>query len=389
MRRFIFLFMPVFFAFSLPAEISLSDDAQISILTCSPSEIAVFTVYGHTAIRVSDPAVGLDMVFNYGIFDFHKSGFIYRFTKGETDYQLGVTSFGNFVMDYASRGSGITEQTLNLTPEEKHRIWAALADNARPENATYRYNFFFDNCATRQVALIERCIDGRLAYRHEPLHRSFREEINRCMRNKPWLLFGCQLALGSPADREMSVREELFLPLLLEKAFDSAAILSPDGQERPLVSTRKMLLEDAPDPVEPAVFTPLVASLVFLGFFLLLTVVEWRTKRRCPAADCALFALAGLGGLLLFFLAFVSVHPATWPNWSLLWLHPLHLIGAVLPAVKTWKKAAYSYHFINFAALTLTLAGWHFIPQHFHIAFIPLIACLWMRSGWYVLSRYK
>ncbi|MEG1749941.1 MAG: hypothetical protein RR249_09700, partial [Tannerellaceae bacterium] len=81
---------------------------------------------------------------------------------------------------------------------------------------------------------------------------------------------------------------------------------------------------------------------------------------------------------------FISVHPCTFPNWSLVWLQPLDLVAVILFSVKKLKKAAYYYHFINFAALTLMLVGWHFIPQHLNTAFIPLVATLWMRSGYSV-----
>ncbi|MDR2388263.1 MAG: DUF4105 domain-containing protein [Tannerellaceae bacterium] len=371
---------------SLGAQAGLSDKAQISLLTCSPSDEAVFTVYGHTAIRVSDPLAKLDYVFNYGIFEFAKSNFIYRFAKGETDYRLGITYFENFLAEYAMRGSGITEQVLDLTPKEKNKVWEALQINALPENVTYRYNFFYDNCATRPVALIESSVDGEVRYHHEPQHKSFRTLINYYMRNQPWLIFGCQLALGSPADREATLHEEFFLPLLLEKAFDKATIQTPGG-ERPLVAETKILQENNPVAAKQTILTPGIASLLFLGIITGLTFLEWRKKKHYPLVDCCLFTLAGLGGTVLFFLAFVSEHPATWPNWSVVWLHPLHLPGVILFAVKTQQKAASCYHFINFATLTLLLAGWYFIPQHFHIAFIPLVICLWMRSGRYVARQ--
>ena len=37
------------------AQVSLSDTARISLLTSSPYEEEVFTVYGHAALRVHDP----------------------------------------------------------------------------------------------------------------------------------------------------------------------------------------------------------------------------------------------------------------------------------------------------------------------------------------------
>jgi len=388
MKRLFLLFILSFLIFPLQAQIKLTSQAQISILTCSPSEEKVFTVYGHTAVRVYDPANDLDYVFNYGIFDFNKPNFIYRFTKGETDYKLEATYFLNFLADYQRRGSRVVEQVLDLTHKEKEEIWNALLTNARPENAVYRYNFFFDNCATRPVALIERYLDGEVVYNHETKPQTFRQLINYSMRNKPWLIFGTELALGSPTDRTATPHEELFLPLYVEAAFDKATIKSADGSERNLVSHKKVLAEEVPQTVESTFFTPLVLSLLFLVLVSCFTFYEWKCKKYCRGLDVFLFFIAGIAGIILFFLAFISEHPATYPNWLLIWLHPLHLIGAVFIAVKKFNKAAYWYHFINFAVLTLMMLGWHFIPQHFNAAFFPLIASMWLRSGFSVY-RYK
>jgi hypothetical protein len=361
--------------------------AQMSLLTCSPSEDEVFTVYGHTAIRVSDPANGIDIVFNYGIFDFSSNNFIYRFAKGKTDYKLSVYYFGGFLAEYRTRGSSVYEQIFNLTSAEKERLWEVLQINVRPENATYRYNFFFDNCATRPIRIIEATVDGKITYRYEPEQKTFRERINYCMRNKPWLVFGCDLALGSPTDRVMTPAETFFLPLLLESALDSATITSPTGEERPLVSTMRSILKEEIRPPERAtVFTPLTVSWLLAALLLFITLREWKKKAYYIIVDCLLFTAAGLAGSVLFFLAFASEHPAVWPNWSVIWLHPFHLIGVILFTAKRWRRAAYYYHFINFAALTLMLAGWYFIPQHLNAAFFPLVVCLWTRSGRSVLS---
>ena len=214
------------------AQTGLSDEAQISILTAAPSDDEVYTVYGHTAIRVKDTLRKLDTVFNYGIFDFSKPNFIYRFTKGETDYKLAAYNFSHYIIEYQMRGSEVTEQVLNLTPEETHKIWNALITNVQPENAVYRYNFFFDNCATRPVAIVEEQVDGKVQYNNPPEPQTFRDLINYCTRNHPWLTFGCDLALGSPTDRIATPHEMMFLPLYLKDEFEKYAdvyVATEDG----------------------------------------------------------------------------------------------------------------------------------------------------------------
>ncbi|MDR0995363.1 MAG: DUF4105 domain-containing protein [Tannerella sp.] len=378
-------------AFSCQAQGLLSDSARVSLLTCAPSDEAVFTVYGHAALRVVDPVRKMDWVFNYGIFDFNGPGFVYRFAKGETDYRLGVNRFDDFLAEYELRGSGVTEQVLNLTPAERQRVWEALYVNAQPENAVYRYNFFFDNCATRPAAIIEKCVNGKVVYdygRPDEKRPTFRQLINYYMRHQPWAIFGTELALGSPCDRTVRPHELLFLPPRLAAAFAKALIRTPGGEERPLVSATRQLAPDIQMEVTPTFFTPLLCGWIFFALFAALTFWEWRRKRHRRWPDILLFTLGGLAGCVVFFLAFISTHPATWPNWVLLWLHPLHLVGLLCMAVAGWR-AARIYHVFNLCLLAVFFLGWPFLPQTFNPAFFPLAASFALRSAWSLAARRK
>lgn len=365
------------------AQAPLSQEARISLLTSSPYEAEVFTVYGHAALRVHDPNLKIDYVFNYGIFDFSRPHFIYRFAKGETDYMLGVANYADYIIEYQMRGSTVTEQQLNLTQAERQKVWEALVINYRPENRTYRYNFFFDNCATRPAALIERAV-GQIDYRYPYEATSFRALINHCTRAHDWLTFGCDLALGSPTDRLATPHEMLFLPDYLREAFSKAEIVDSEGQRRPLVSETMVIEAGEPDEPERGIWDLLSPMrLGWLLFAMTCIITTWGNyqKRAYKGFDILLFSLAGLAGCVLFFLSFLSVHPCTWPNYSLLWLHPFHLAGAILFCINQAQRAAYWYHFINFAALMLLFVSWAFLPQQLNPAFIPLAASLWMRSA--------
>ncbi len=383
MKKYLLLLFLLLLLVPAKAQIKLSDEAQISILTAAPSDEAVFTLYGHTAVRVKDSLHKIDLVFNYGIFDFSKPNFIYRFTKGETDYKLAAYNFQHYIIEYQMRGSEVTEQVLNFTPDEINKIWNALYINVQPENCVYRYNFFFDNCATRPVAIVEEQVDGKIKYNDPPKPQTFRDLINYCTRNNSWLTFGCDLALGSPTDRVATPHEMMFLPVYLKEEFDKATIVNPDGTERKLVKSTTRLAEELTDDDqgEKEWFTPMLCSMIIFLLVSLITYMEWKKKTYFRLVDCILFLLAGVAGTVLFFLCFISTHPCIWPNWSIVWLQPFDLVAVILFAVKKYGKAAYYYHFINFAALTLLLAGWYFIPQHLNIAFIPLVATLWLRSG--------
>lgn len=358
----------------------LSERAQISLLTSSPYEAEVFTVYGHAALRVCDPERRVDVVFNYGLFSFDQPFFVYRFARGETDYLLGATDYQNYIVEYQMRGSTVTEQILNLTATEKEAVWQALLENYRPENRTYRYNFFFDNCATRPVALLEKAIQGKIDYSGwKSGAHTFRDLINQCTRNKPWLTFGCDLALGSPTDREATPHEMLFLPMYLQEAFSQARIDRNDGHPVPLV-VKTVTVPAEPEDAEDTLFTPLFCA--WLVFFLIAGIswLEYRRRAYFFGLDAFLYGVAGLAGCVLFFLSFISEHPCTWPNWNLLWLQPLHLCSLLFYVVKKGRKVFYYYHFINFVAIFLVWGFGFVIPQHLNMAFTPLMLSLLLRS---------
>ena len=154
---------------------------RASLITCGQSGEFVFYLYGHTAIRITDPETGLDKAYNYGYFSMAQKNFIPNFMIGKPMYMLGVTDFDSMVYDYAAQGRRVSEQQLNLRPDEVQALMDFLDWNALPENAEYRYNYFYDNCATRPRDLIERFTKGGLVYRVDPASLpTFREATRQC-----------------------------------------------------------------------------------------------------------------------------------------------------------------------------------------------------------------
>ena len=113
------------------------DSVEISLLTCRPRQ-NVYSLYGHTAIRVQDKQNQLDIAVNYGMFSFEKPFFILRFVFGLTDYSMDIEDFEAFRIYYATRGAGVRQQALNLTKDEKKAIIAAIIKNYEPQNRVYR-----------------------------------------------------------------------------------------------------------------------------------------------------------------------------------------------------------------------------------------------------------
>ena len=362
---------------------TLSDASYIALLTCSPGEKA-YSLYGHSALRVKDRENGFDFAFNYGMFDFKKPNFIYRFTKGETDYNLGITPTVFFLEEYRERGSGVVEQILNLTNEEKQEIWEALLENSLPQNREYRYNFLFDNCSTRPRVIIEKYVSGEIQYPELLPETTFRNLIHYCNRNNRWLTFGIDLALGSSIDKPIGQEPQLFLPEKMMAVFVDAKIINPDGTSRALISETVQLISEIPVKEEPRDGNPLLIVWSVFGIVLIISGFEIKKKKYLRWLDALLFFIIGLVGCLLAFLMFISVHPAVSPNYSFIWAHPLHLLLVLLLLVRRLRKAATYYMMINAVVLFLFLCCWKLFPQTFNAAFFPIVLTLFLRSTIYI-----
>lgn len=367
------------------------DSLQISLLTASPGN-EVYEKFGHTAIRVKDRSGRVDLIFNYGLFSFNSPNFIYRFVKGETDYQLGITEMPYFTMEYAMRGSRVTEQVLNLTPAEASEVFHALQINYQPENRIYRYNFFYDNCSTRPRDIIEKNIDGSIGYIDPSDTTSYRALVHEMTGPRSWLTFGIDLTLGEKADRLIDYRQEMFLPEILMEAFETALVQN-DSVSKPLVRETLVLVEENNEDSEIApekwYLSPIFVCWVLFFIIFALAITEIRRKKIYRILDTLIFIPAGLAGCVLFFLNFVSTHPTVDHNFNCFWLQPLDLLAGAFVWVKSAKKILYYYHFANFVTLLLLLICYAWIPQQFNPAFFPLIGVIMTRSAVHIILRQK
>lgn len=362
--------------------------ATFSLLTCGPGE-AIYKLFGHTAIRYRDSKQGIDWVFNYGIFDFDSPNFIWRFVKGETDYKLGVTTFENFMREYEFYNQPVWEQILHLTDKETEILLNLLQTNYLPQNRVYRYNFFYNNCATRPRDMIEKCVEGELLYPELNNGLSFRNIIYQCTLKHHWSRFGMDFCLGPEADKTITLRQEMFSPLCLKDVFAKAhAVRGNDDQ--PLVSRQITLLKpEKQAQKEPFLCTPFRTFLLLFIFIAGLTIYGIKKKKSFWWVDSILFAAAGLAGCIIAFLAIFSEHPAVSPNYLMFAFHPFHLLLLPFFINKEMKKKKSIYHLINTVVLTLFILLWPIIPQHFNAAILPLVLSLLTRSASNLLLNYK
>jgi hypothetical protein len=339
----------------------LSPAAGISLLTCGAGD-ELYSTFGHSAVRVCDPAQQLDVVFNYGTFDFNTPHFYTDFVRGKLNYMLSVTRFDYFLFAYEAEQRWVFEQTLNLTPEQKDLLFAFLLNNSLPENKYYLYDFLFDNCTTRIRDLLE--TECRIALPDEPLdeHPTFRELLYPHLATMPWSKLGIDLLLGSRTDRVATPREYLFLPEFLMKTLNSAEI---NGQPA-VAESRYLFRPDEQLPRGAAFFTPTVLFLV------LLIIVGVATLLKLPLKgfDAAWFLLLGLFGLFLVFMWTGTDHYITKANFNLLWAFPGHAVVAVALLRKRRPRWVRWYFAATVLLCALLCIFWALLPQHLNSALI-------------------
>ncbi len=297
----------------------LSETAQISLLTCSPGE-ELYARYGHTAIRVLDEANDMDIVFNYGIFDFNTDHFYWKFVRGETWYELGASPYRYFMYEYDRDNRPVYEQVLNFTPDQTNLLWQALVENYRPENRKYLYNFVFDNCATRPYQLIINVLGDSIVSDYDGYTcQTYRDFISHYTGQHTWANAGINLLFGPKADRPMTNGQRLFLPEELMYYIQYAHSL--DG-------IRLIKYSDI-GPFK-VIHTPWYATwelglvLYFLAVLAMSIIDRIRGKWSWwveLAAGIPYFVLL----LIVTFLTFFSCHPLVGFGWRLLILPLTHL----------------------------------------------------------------
>lgn len=371
MKKILLLFL-LLMSLALNAQV-LSDSATASVLTCGAGE-DFYTSFGHSAIRITDPVKGLDLVYNYGTFDFGTPHFYWKFMRGQLDYQLSRTSYAEFIDEYEWYSRPVSEQRLTFESGQVQNLFLLLETNYLPEYRHYRYDFLRDNCATRvrDIVYSAWAQDTVLQRTAEP--RSYRQLLATCLKDSmEWWHLGIDLLFGLPTDHRCSAPERMFLPAEMEA--ELAQCTTTGIWTAPaIVEPSHALLTKGRTPLK-ASFPPVVAFALLLAVIAVLTVCAHRFSFKpvvFNVIDRVLFIVAGLCGLFLCFMWFCTDHWCTQWNLNILWLSPLLILIAIRlgrsPRWALWLQEAMFF----VAAVWVVWCG-------LSVAIIPLIIMLMLR----------
>ena len=317
------------------------DSVKISLLTCGPGQ-EVYSYYGHTAIRFQDLRNHHDLVINYGMFSFQQKYFILRFVFGLTDYEMGIIPFESFYEEYKNEGRWVKEQMLNLSPQDKENIALAIDKNYQPENRTYRYNYFYDNCTTRARDIIINNINGFVNFHGlEQASSSYRKEIHQWNSQHLWARWGNDLLLGYKADCPLSMEERQFLPDSLSFYFQHAVVKFNHNEVKNLVSSSHYIIAPSSTYNEKScsffnVLTP-TSLIICISILLIISgVLQKKYKIFYISIYSILSFITGLCGLVLTAMIF-SKHPTVSFNLQILILNPLNILW-LFPKIRKAKN---------------------------------------------------
>ncbi|MDX1939357.1 MAG: DUF4105 domain-containing protein [Saprospiraceae bacterium] len=352
---------------------SVDNGITISLITGSPGN-ELYSTFGHSAIRVQNVMTGEDILYNYGTFDFDTPNFYIKFIRAKLLYMLSIDRTVDLARYYQRENRSITEQVFNLNNEQEMRLINFLIWNYLPENRGYKYDFFYNNCAT----VIRDIFENRYGVEYnikENQNVTFRELLDEYLYKSPWSDFGIDLILGLPADKKADFRNQMFLPdylssNLAQAMLDGKPLLQPAQvlQSRTELASNNGLIK----------FTPMLVFVIVALMAIIITLSK--NQKIKDIFDIFLFSACGLAGLFFLFMWFGTDHIATKNNWNVLWLNPLYIISVVAIIRKSNKKWLRISFAIYATILWLLLLTWGWFPQQFNMAVIPILIILIVRS---------
>jgi hypothetical protein len=357
---------------------------EISLLTCAPGT-DLYSIFGHTAIRVRDPRRGMDIVYNYGTFDDTDPLFYVNFTNGIMNYSLSAETMDSFMMEYQSEHRNVLAQILNLSCKEKMQLYEALRKNTLDQNRIYQYHFHTDNCTTRAARILETNTDSPLLYKNilpvagaEKSNLSFRDMIHEYLfrQQARWSAFGIDLFLGSRLDRPVTNIEAIhFLPDYLYRGMDSA-----EEGNKAMVLQRQDVIRFPENKTYTAWLSPFVFFMMLLLVVVILFINQNRSgfQKTLQIIDVVFFSLLGLIGLLMAYLWLGRVDDVCRSNLNIIWALPTHIV--IVWFIR--KKAAWiKYYFLGTALLAFVLlVGFPWWIQRMNPAVLPLLGIIVFRS---------
>lgn len=384
LKKYPFLFFFLFiFQFGFSQYKQLSPKAEISIITAGPGKV-LYEGFGHSTIRVND--ANFDLAYNYGIFDFDAPNFYVNFTKGKLLYKVMKYPFHYFVRSYKKDKRWIKEQVLNLSQEEKQQFFEYLENNTKSENASYYYDPYFNNCATKLRDITDIILGKKVDFHENKSanNESFRSLMIKEISWNNWGSFGINLALGAKLDAIATDKQKMYLPDYVYAGFKNATI-NRNNINEPLIKNEQVILNFSEQQINTSIISPFLIFFIIMCVGLLLTYNDFKKKKRTKWLDFFLLFSTGLIGFLIVFLWFFTDHSTTPNNFNFLWAFAPNIFIAFIISNKENKAWLKKYFQLILIMLVCIPIIWILKVQELPHSIIPLLILLLVRY-WVLLK---
>lgn len=379
MKKKLFLSIFLFFYLITNSQIVLSEKSEVSVITAGPGD-ELFEAFGHSAIRIKDPNLKMDIVYNYGIFDYDAPNFYLNFTKGKLLYKLGRYKFKYFLSSYNDGERWVKEQVLNINQEQKQLFFNYLENNSLPQNASYFYDPYFNNCASKIRDITTLILKDNVEFKDNEIekNRTLRNLMNQKIHWNTWGSFGINLALGNKLDKKQQTNEYMYLPDYVYEIFKQSEIIE-NKESKKLIKSENILINYPTKKSKVSVLNPLLIFSIISLIGLLITYFDYKKQTRTKTLDFILFFITGIIGLVLVFLMFFTDHSTTPNNFNALWAFPLNIFISFYIFRNQISKLVLNYLKILIFLLFLIPIIWLTKIQSFPISVIPFLILLLVR----------
>jgi hypothetical protein len=328
---FLFLTIPVSFAQNL----LLSKEAKVSVLTCGTGNES-YSLFGHTAIRISDPFNNIDVAYNYGAFDFNTPNFVLKFIKGDLQYFAVAHSYADFINEYQYEKRSVYEQELNIPYPLKQKLFDNLNTSLASGESHYTYKFIDKNCTSMVVDIINTTLDTTAIVKNADTDITYRTILFPYFDHHFYEKLGTSIIFGKKVD---GLGKQIFLPFELQKSLKKVIY-----KNHPLAGENKTILE-FPKAVPGSWWNNVYTYILFLGCIIAIN------KKSVAAFYLTIMALLGL---FFVFAGFYSFHKELAYNYNILLFNPSLLSLLYFYHTKN-AKGLYNLALFNLVSLAIYL----------------------------------
>lgn len=329
----------------------LSKEAKISVITCGLGN-ETYSYFGHTAIRVADPGNNIDVVYNYGAFDFSTPNFVAKFAKGDLQYFVVVHSFSDFINDYTSEKRSVFEQELLISQESKQKLFDNLNTTLASEDRYYTYKFIDKNCTSMVVDVINKSLDGEIITKKGDTDKTYRSILFPYFNGHFYDQLGTSIIFGTKVDQ---LGTKIFLPFELKNSLEKITF-----QNHPFVSKTQTLLHFEKE-IPSSWWNNIYTYLIILGFVVL---------AHNKVVDKIYLLILSFIGIFFVAVGIYSLHQELAMNYNVLLFSPLLLVLIFLSVIKNKR---WTYRFAVLHLLFLIVYTIFLINKAHFLIVLPMI----------------